>query len=182
MDGATVLGEASQQRVCTFALSLTFLLQRLGLLHIGGVTALGAPAVDGGQQLTSLGPLALRLPELGEAHRRPQFQGRGLLTTAMSRRGGRRLSPQRRASESRSWRHHLGRRLGDAGLEDACACAPIPLRLPPALLWAVDPGQRLGERREACLGLLPVPRRAQGKQRRPDRCCPPRGDRRALAR
>jgi hypothetical protein len=34
-----------------------------------------------GQQLAGLGPLALLLPEPGEAHRRPQFPGRCLLTT-----------------------------------------------------------------------------------------------------
>ena len=44
---ATVLGEAYQQEVCTFAFIPKFLQQRLGLMYIGGVKALGEPAVDG---------------------------------------------------------------------------------------------------------------------------------------
>jgi hypothetical protein len=47
VSSVTELGEAYQKRVCTFALSSKFLQQRLGILHIGDVKALGEPAVDG---------------------------------------------------------------------------------------------------------------------------------------
>ena len=40
-----------------------FLQQRLRLLEVGGVKALGEPAVDRCQQLTGLGALALLLPQ-----------------------------------------------------------------------------------------------------------------------
>ena len=39
--------------------------QRICLLQIGGVEALGEPAVDGGKQVAGLGGLALGMPEAG---------------------------------------------------------------------------------------------------------------------
>ena len=42
--------------------------QCLGLLQVGGVKALGEPAVDRGQQLTRLAALALVLPQARQAH------------------------------------------------------------------------------------------------------------------
>jgi hypothetical protein len=41
--------------------------QRLGLLEVGGIKALGEPAVDGCQQLIGLCALALVLPQAGQA-------------------------------------------------------------------------------------------------------------------
>jgi hypothetical protein len=45
--------------------------QRLGLLQVGGVKALGEPAVDWGQQLARLITLALLLPQVAQAYGRP---------------------------------------------------------------------------------------------------------------
>jgi hypothetical protein len=53
--------------------------QRLGVLQVGGVEALGKPAVVRGQQLVRLGTAALTLPQPSEAHRRPHLQGLSLL-------------------------------------------------------------------------------------------------------
>ena len=44
-------------------LSPEFLQQRLGLLQVGRVKALGEPAIDRCQQLVGFGPLALLLPQ-----------------------------------------------------------------------------------------------------------------------
>ena len=51
----------------------------LGLLEIGGVKALGEPAVDRRQQLVGLGALALLLPQPTQAHGGPQLQRLRLL-------------------------------------------------------------------------------------------------------
>src|SRR5262249_3481797 len=48
-------------------------------LEIRGVEALGEPAVDRCEELVGLGALALLLPELTQAHGRPQLPGFGLL-------------------------------------------------------------------------------------------------------
>src|SRR6266853_3692485 len=53
--------------------------QRLGLLQVSGVEALGEPAIDWGQELVGFGALALLLPQARQAHRRPQLQRLGLL-------------------------------------------------------------------------------------------------------
>jgi hypothetical protein len=53
--------------------------QRLGLLEVGGVKALGEPAVDGRQQLMGLGALALLLPQARQAGGGAQLPGPGLL-------------------------------------------------------------------------------------------------------
>src|SRR5262245_43659463 len=53
--------------------------QRLGLLEVGGVKALGEPAVDRRQQRARFVPLALLLPQAAEAHSSAQLQGFGLL-------------------------------------------------------------------------------------------------------
>jgi hypothetical protein len=48
--------------------------QCFGLLQVGGVNALGAPAVDGCQQAASFGAFALLLLQAALAHGRPQLQ------------------------------------------------------------------------------------------------------------
>src|SRR5882724_1081123 len=53
--------------------------QRPGLLQVGGVKALGEPAIDRCQQVVSLGALTLLLPQATQAHRRPQLQRLRLL-------------------------------------------------------------------------------------------------------
>src|SRR5215472_10241699 len=49
------------------------------LLEVGGVKALGEPAIDRGQELARFQALALLLPEASEAHGGPQLQGLRLL-------------------------------------------------------------------------------------------------------
>ena len=51
-----------------------FLQQRLGLLQVGGVKALGEPAVDWASSARASALLALLLPEATEAHGGPQLQ------------------------------------------------------------------------------------------------------------
>src|SRR5262249_59465896 len=53
--------------------------ERLRLLKVGGVKALGEPAIDCRQQCVGLGPLALLLPQACQAGGSPEFQGFGLL-------------------------------------------------------------------------------------------------------
>jgi hypothetical protein len=53
--------------------------QRLGLLQIGGIEPLGEPAIDRGQQLVGLSPLALVLPQAAQAGGGPQLPRFGLL-------------------------------------------------------------------------------------------------------
>src|SRR6516225_10446809 len=53
--------------------------QRLGLLEVGRVKALGEPAVDRCQQLASFGALALVLPEASQAGGGAQLPGFGVL-------------------------------------------------------------------------------------------------------
>jgi hypothetical protein len=53
--------------------------QRLCLVQIGGVEALGEPAVHGREQLLGFGALALFVPQPGEARRRAQLVGFSLL-------------------------------------------------------------------------------------------------------
>src|SRR5262245_28555968 len=55
--------------------------QRLGLLEVSRVKALGEPAIDRCQQLVGLGALALMLPQASEAHGGAQLQRLRLLTT-----------------------------------------------------------------------------------------------------
>ena len=54
--------------------------QRVRLLEVGGVKALGEPAVDLRQQVTRPLSLPLPLPQPAQAHRHPQFQGLRLLS------------------------------------------------------------------------------------------------------
>src|SRR5262249_7776330 len=75
----TGLGEVDQRKVCTTVLSRQLVQQRFGLLKIGGVKALGEPALDGGQQRTGFGALALLLPEARQAHGGAQLQRLRLL-------------------------------------------------------------------------------------------------------
>src|SRR5215472_3491514 len=49
--------------------------QRLGLLQVGGVKALGEPAIDRRQQVVSFGALALLLPQATETRGGAQFPG-----------------------------------------------------------------------------------------------------------
>ena len=53
--------------------SRQFVEQHLCVLQIGGVEALGEPAVNGRQQLARFGPPALFGPQLGDARRNAQF-------------------------------------------------------------------------------------------------------------
>src|SRR5262245_66320909 len=55
--------------------------QRLRLLEVSGVKALGEPAVDRREQLVGFSMLALLLPQAGQAHGRPQLQRFRLLAT-----------------------------------------------------------------------------------------------------
>src|SRR2546425_6058641 len=61
------------------SLSHQCLQQRLGLLQVGRVKALGEPAIDRPQEVTGLIPLALLLPQPCQARGRAQLPGHGLL-------------------------------------------------------------------------------------------------------
>src|SRR5262249_17267372 len=52
---------------------------RLGLLEVGGVKALGEPAVDRGEQVIGCSPLALALPQAAQARGGTEFPRLGLL-------------------------------------------------------------------------------------------------------
>src|SRR6266508_2647021 len=67
--------------MCVYPLSLQGFQQGLGLLEVGGVKALGEPAVDLGQELMGIGALALLLPQASEARGGAQLPGFGLLAT-----------------------------------------------------------------------------------------------------
>ena len=67
--------------VCLPVLSPECLQQRLGLLQVGRVKALGKPPVDGCKQFAGLGPLALMLPQAAQAQSRPQLERFRLLTS-----------------------------------------------------------------------------------------------------
>ena len=115
-------------------LSLQLLQQCLGLLQVGGVKALGEPAVDRRQQLAGFGPLALLLPQASSGSWRPAAPA----TSPAG--GGRRRGP-------------AGNRLppppaASAGCRSSkLAPEPIQLRFPAALLHAAPPArQRLGQR------------------------------------
>jgi hypothetical protein len=56
-----------------------FVEQRLGVLEVGGVEALGEPAVDRREQITGFGAAILVAAESGEAHGGAQFPELGLL-------------------------------------------------------------------------------------------------------
>ena len=58
--------------------------QCLGLLEIGRTEALDEPTVDGRQQRTGFGLLALLLPQVRQAQRRPELPGLGLLAAGKS--------------------------------------------------------------------------------------------------
>ena len=60
--------------------------QRLRVFQIGGIEALGEPAVDGREQLTRFGPTALIAPQPRETRRRTQFIGFGLLPACDAKR------------------------------------------------------------------------------------------------
>src|SRR5262249_15382151 len=61
---------------CTpWRMSPQYLQKHPGLLQVGGVKALGEPAVDRRQELPRLGAPALALPEPCQAGGCPQFQG-----------------------------------------------------------------------------------------------------------
>jgi hypothetical protein len=54
--------------------SAEFVEQRLGVLQVGRVEALGEPAIDRGEQVVRLGAPSLLGPESGEAGRGAQLQ------------------------------------------------------------------------------------------------------------
>jgi hypothetical protein len=81
-----------------------FLQERLGLLEIGRIKALGEPAIDRGQQRRGFRPLALLLPQAREAHGSAEFEGLGLLV----------------ARKSPTWRDYPSRRLVIARVEPLC--------------------------------------------------------------
>jgi Binding-prot-dependent transport system membrane comp, N-term/Binding-protein-dependent transport system inner membrane component len=75
----------SPAKACSVAGTLReFLQQRLRLLEVCRVKALGKPAVDGGQQLAGFSPLTLALPQPAQAQGRPQLPGFGLLVARYS--------------------------------------------------------------------------------------------------
>jgi hypothetical protein len=53
--------------------------QHSGLLEVGGIEALGEPAVDWRQQGASLSALAVALPQPRQARGSPEFPGFGVL-------------------------------------------------------------------------------------------------------
>ena len=55
--------------------------ERLGVLQVSRVKPLGEPAIDRCEQVIGLSALALLLPQAGQAHRRAQLPGFGLLAT-----------------------------------------------------------------------------------------------------
>src|SRR6185295_1725070 len=59
--------------VSTTVLSPQLIEQCFGVLQVGGIKALSEPAVDGCQQRTRLGLLALLLPQACQAHDGPQL-------------------------------------------------------------------------------------------------------------
>ena len=64
--------------------------QRLGLLQVGGVKALGEPAVALSEQLAGFLGLALPLPQPSSAHYRPQLSRLRVLAAGQRERlGGR---------------------------------------------------------------------------------------------
>jgi hypothetical protein len=77
-DGVT----CGQQNVPRADGSCQLIEQRLGLLQIDGVKALGEPAVDLSEQLVGFGTLALLLPQPSQADRRPQLERLRLLTAS----------------------------------------------------------------------------------------------------
>jgi hypothetical protein len=56
---------------------------RSGFLEVGSVKPFTAPAVNRGQQGASLSTFALLLPQLTQAHGRPEFKHLCLLTAAV---------------------------------------------------------------------------------------------------
>src|SRR5262249_22193762 len=78
----TLAGLLSASRIGrTIARSTPLLQQRLSLLEVSSVKALGKPVVDRRQQLIGFSMLALALPQARQTHGCPQFQGLGLLAT-----------------------------------------------------------------------------------------------------
>jgi hypothetical protein len=122
-------------RDMTAKLSAQFLQQRLGLLQVGGVKALGEPAIDRRQQLVGFATFALLLPESGQAHGGAQLQRLRLLATGDIQGS---LKP-------------------DFRLRLPCPCLPqeqdapeaSAFRLTPAVLLLLHQGVGLGQRLEA---------------------------------
>src|SRR5262245_50426126 len=76
---ATTCRATCHKRERTALSSRERLQQRLRLLEVGGVKALGEPAIDCRQQFVRLGALALLLPQAAQAHGGAQLPGLGLL-------------------------------------------------------------------------------------------------------
>src|SRR5262249_24165471 len=81
--GVSLMGHGedllSRTRFLSLTISPQIFQQRLGLLEVSGVKALGEPAVDGCERLVGCGSLALLLPQPTQAHPRPQLQRLRLL-------------------------------------------------------------------------------------------------------
>ena len=109
--------------------------QSFGLLQVGGVKALGEPAVDRRQQRARFVPLALLLPQATEAHGGAQLQRFGLLAVGDVQGP---LQP--------GFRFRLGcpRLLQEQGASEA-----TDFGFPPAVLLLLHQGGGLGQRLEA---------------------------------
>ena len=136
--------------------------QRLGLLEVGGVKALGEPAVDRGQQLAGLGSLALAAATGGSGSWRPA-------APATSPAGGGRC---RGPGENRFPPHRC--------CSVACCSSNSPLSRyssasPEALPGVVHHRQRLGQHAQPllCLSCFPIRLGQQGKIIRQCRLLPP---------
>jgi hypothetical protein len=109
--------------------------QRLCVLQVGGVKALGKPTVDRRKQFVCLGPLALLLPEASEAHGGPQLQRLGLLAAGQGE------GPLQPGFRLRLRRPHLSQQQDAPEARD--------FGFPPAFLMPLHQGVGLGQRLEA---------------------------------
>src|SRR5215831_2288167 len=116
--------------------------QRLGLLQVSGVEALGEPAIDRGQQLAGLGTLALLLPEATQAHGGPQLERFGLLAAGDVQSP---LQPDFRL-----------RRRGPRLPQEHDAAQATHFRFPEAFLVLLHQGVGLGQRLEAVFHVAQV--------------------------
>src|SRR5262249_17733590 len=73
------LGRSVMWYVVPTVLSRQLIKQRLGVLQVSGVKALGEPAVDRCQQLIGFDALTLQLPQARQAQGSAQLPGPGLL-------------------------------------------------------------------------------------------------------
>ena len=146
---------------CLVCLALCRLLQqRLGLLEVGGVKALGEPAVDRCQQLAGLGALALLLPQAARL---------------MAARSSQDLACWRRAMARACWKQASACALRP-GWPGAAAARPVadtprpPSSRPP---WCPpSPGPRPAGATLVHLAHLPIRLGEQSQQKRQADHCP----------